>query len=386
MLEGISAGTTTVVDHAHIAMSPEHVKLGIAATTSSGIRAVYCYTPTVRIKSFSPLSIHENLMEDWVMDTFIELADQAPFGDGRVTLGFAWDLWFLPKEQIQKVFTKVEEKGIRTLTFHHSHHASIFKLLEDFGLLDERALVSHGGEFSKEDAELVRKKGARVSSTPSTELQMALGRPVCFDAAYEPYGDRHGIQDHASFGVDCHSNQAGSIISEARIGLQSARNHFNERYSVKGKLPRRLPDNLSVESAFNLATIKGAEAIQMGDVIGRIAEGYKADLVVFDALSPSMIGAAQHDPVAAVILHSNPGDIQVVMIDGIIRKNGTLSPIEVDEAASQAVSAKILTWGNITKEILKSREVIQSQAGKIDVAQCVEAITKMWHLDSKVVD
>jgi cytosine/adenosine deaminase-related metal-dependent hydrolase len=66
MLEAVAAGTTTVVDHAHITMSPDHPKLGIAATVSSGIRSVFCYTPINRVKAFDPLSFHENPLEDWV--------------------------------------------------------------------------------------------------------------------------------------------------------------------------------------------------------------------------------------------------------------------------------------------------------------------------------
>ena len=33
-----------------------------------------------------------------------------------------------------------------------------------------------------------------------------------------------------------------------------------------------------------------------------------------------MVGAAQHDPVAAIILHSSPADIETVIVDGIVRK------------------------------------------------------------------
>jgi cytosine/adenosine deaminase-related metal-dependent hydrolase len=64
MLETLTAGTTTVVDHAHLTISSDHAKLGIAATASSGIRSVFCYTPIMRVKHFSPLTYHHNPMED----------------------------------------------------------------------------------------------------------------------------------------------------------------------------------------------------------------------------------------------------------------------------------------------------------------------------------
>lgn len=386
MLEALAAGTTTIVDHAHILMSPDHARLGIAATASSGVRAVYCYCPTVRPKSLTPLQMYENPLENWVMRTFSELADQAPFGDGRVTLGFAYDLWFLPKDVIQRVFGQVKQKSIRTITCHANPWLSVTQLLSDSGILDERLLISHGGLFTGEDTQLVKTTGAHISSTPSTELQMSLGgRPICFDASFAKGENRHGIQEGASLGVDCHSNQAGSIISEARIGLQDARMHFHENHASKGKMARKLPESLSVEAAFNLSTIKGAEAIRMEGEIGRIAEGYKADIVVFDGLSPGMLCAAQHDPVAAIILHSSPADIDLVLVDGIMRKrDGSLLPVSVDTWAREAVSATSLTWKEIARETMRSRETIQKQAEQVDIAEGVATLKKMWHIDESL--
>lgn len=389
MLEALAAGTTTVVDHAHILFSPDHARLGIAATASSGVRAVYCYQPQARPKSLTPLEMEENPLENWVMETFSTLADQAPFGEGRVTLGFAYDLWFLPQEVTRGVFDQVEKKNIRTVTCHAAPWQSITKNLHQSGMLDERFIISHGGMFKKEDAEAIRKTGAHVSSTPSTELQMSLGgRPLCFDASFADGEERAGVQENASFGVDCHSNQAGSIISEARIGLQDARMHFHERYISQGKTARKLPESLSVEAAFNLATIKGAEAVRMDKEIGRIAEGYRADLVVFDALTPAMICAAQYDPVAAIILHSSPADIDLVMVDGIVRKrDGALLPVTVDALAKEAVPATSLSWKEIARETMKSREGIHEQAEKVDIDAGVAAMKKMWYLDeSSYVD
>lgn len=386
MLETLSAGTTTVVDHAHITISPDHPKLGIAATASSGVRAVYCYTPMNRVVSFDPLTFHGNPLEDWVIQTFSELADAAPFGNGRVDLGFAWDQWFTKPELAQGMLEKVREKDIKLITSHGTNFFSVVQLAKAAGLLDSRLLISHGGDLSKEDGELLKKAGAHISATPSTELQMAMGRPLCFDAAFlDPDARvlRCAVQDHASLGIDCHSNNAGSIISEARIGLQDARNHFNE-YNIKQGKRQNLPQSLSVEAAFNLATIKGAQAAKMEKHIGRIAEGYKADLVVFDALSPGMVGAAQHDPVASIILHSSPADIEMVIVDGIVRKrDGKLLPVDVDDSAQKTVRKSKLEWSEIARMVVSSREVIDEKARKVDVAAGIEGVKKAWHISDE---
>lgn len=393
MLEGIAAGTTTVVDHAHITCSPEHAKSAIAATASSGVRCVYCYTPIMRVKQFNPLTFHPNPLEDWVMQTFHELADKGSFGDRRVTLGFAFDLFFLPAEMVKGLFAQVKAKGVKTITCHGSVSLgpSIVRTLNDLDLLDEHIIISHGGTIKRADAELLRAKGAHLSSTPSTEMQCAMGRPYCFDASFLDggvSGESIGLQDNASLGVDCHSATGGSIAFEARIGLQSARNHFNEYHMKQGNTPRSLPNNLSVEAAFNLATIKGAEAVRMEKQIGRIAEGYRADLVIFDVLSPSMVGGAQHDPVAAVILHSSPADVETVIIDGIIRKrDGKLLPSTVDDTAKTTVGHDSLEWSTIAQKVLASRSRMQVEMAKIDYAEARETLMDLWHVDkSKHVD
>ncbi|KAF2470895.1 uncharacterized protein BDR25DRAFT_368574 [Lindgomyces ingoldianus] len=197
-----------------------------------------------------------------------------------------------------------------------------------------------------------------------------------------------GLQSHASLGVDCHSNNAGSVVSEARLGLQNARCNFNQYYHDQGKTPSRLPDSLSVEAAFNLATIKGAEAARLETEVGKIAVGMRADLVVWDALSPAMVAAAQHDPVAAVILHSSPADIELVLVDGVVRKqDGKLLRVSVDEFAIQPVGKEKLEWREIAKEIVKSREKIQKNMDEIDFVQGKQGLMKLFGVDgAKFVD
>ena len=392
MLEALAAGTTTVVDHAHLTCSPDHARLGVAATASSGVRSVFCYTPIMRVKDFNPLTFHPNPFEDWVMQTFHELADKGPFGAGRVTLGFAFDLFFLPPEMIKGLFAEVKERGVKTITCHGTlSMGNLIQSLKSLELLDESIIISHGGDIRSADAELIKAKGAHLSSPPSSELQMAMGRPYCFDASSIDggvTGDSVGLQNNASLGVDCHTITGGSILTEARIGLQNARNMFGEYHLKQGKLPRTIPDSLSVEAAFNLATIKGAEAIHMSKEIGRIAEGYKADVVIFDALSPSMVAAAQHDPVASIILHSTPADIDTVIVDGIIRKrDGRLLPVTVDGAAKEVIDVKTLDWPAIAKKIVSSRAKMQKEMDKIDWKEANAGLLKLFHVDeTRLVD
>lgn len=144
----------------------------------------------------------------------------------------------------------------------------------------------------------------------------------------------------------------------------------------------------TVAEAYNLATIRGARAAKMGDRVGSIAEGKQADLVIFSGTSPGMVGAAQHDPVAAIILHSNPSDIEYVLVDGVVRKRaGKLVNVDVDKRAQGHIEQLKLSWEDVASQVIKRREVLQKRIEQIDMPAATEALIDQWYLDrSKLVD
>lgn len=228
--------------------------------------------------------------------------------------------------------------------------------LHDLKLLGPDILLSHANNLTSEQAALLSAAGGHISSTPSTELQMNLGHPKCFEK------DFAGM---SSLGVDCHSATSSSIASEAFLGLQHARSIHNQAIIDQGSAP---PPNLNVKvvEAFNLATIKGARAMGMGDKIGSIVEGKLADLVIWDKTSPGMLAAAEQDPVAAIIAHSSPRDVVTVIVDGVVRKeNGKLLPVDIE-------GGKKLGWEHVGQEVLRSRKDIQKKVEGIDYARAAK--------------
>lgn len=199
-----------------------------------------------------------------------------------------------------------------------------------------------------------------------------------------PFQDKLNVQSHCSLGIDCQSNNSASIPGEMRLLLQSSRGFYNQTLIDQGKAPARV--HKTVEEAFNLGTISGARGIGMQDNVGSLAVGKLADLVVFDASSPSMVCAAQHDPVAAVVLHSSPSDIEMVIVDGIIRKqDGKLMP--VDMKAGRAIWAgeekDLIEWKEVSKTLVQKREALQEKLGKIDYEEARRGVVKAFHIDER---
>jgi predicted amidohydrolase len=123
------------------------------------------------------------------------------------------------------------------------------------------------------------------------------------------------IQDQAALGVDTHFTFSADMVTQARLWLQSIRYKFFSQVLNNWRISINNP--MSVNQAFTLITRSGALALRRPD-LGVLDVGAKADIVVFDGNSPNLLGWS--DAVAAIILHSNVGDVEHVMVDGEWRK------------------------------------------------------------------
>ncbi|KAI9881884.1 MAG: hypothetical protein M1823_006404, partial [Watsoniomyces obsoletus] len=168
--------------------------------------------------------------------------------------------------------------------------------IDSHGLLDLNAVVifSHGGFIPDADIKLLREKNHYLSITPESEMHYGHGQVAS-----------RNCQDRASLGIDTAWTFSGDILTQARIWLQSNRQGRFEKVLSEGDLPKNTP--MTAEQAFLLATRQGGLALRKND-IGVLKEGAKADVVIFNGDSPGMLGWS--DPVAAVVLHANVGDIE----------------------------------------------------------------------------
>jgi cytosine/adenosine deaminase-related metal-dependent hydrolase len=330
--------------------------------------------------------MNPDMLAPWVMDELQELGGKAPFGNSRVTIGLAFDLWFLPEQVIKELFKRAREAGVDLATTHAVSNPQmgsydLVQQIKSLGLLDNRMLFSHLNGYSAESVKDLTDAGARISSTPSTEMQMALGDPVCLN------DDLPKAQAQSSLGIDCHSNQASSIVYEMRLGLQASRAKHNQKLIDQGLAPRKI--SKTVQDVFNLGTIQGARAIGRGGQLGSIAEGKLADLVIFDANTPELICAAEQDPVAAVVLHSSIGNVDTVIVDGIVRKReGKLVGVAVEESMVNITKKRSLDWADVAKAMRKSRaEILQREAQKQNLDETKKGVISSFNIDlSKLKD
>ncbi|KAF2009633.1 Metallo-dependent hydrolase [Aaosphaeria arxii CBS 175.79] len=363
-LELLDAGTTTVVDHAHLNYTPEHSKEALRALVASGVRAVFCYCAHPRVETWHPeLQFDKDMLPDWVMETFKELSTKQPFGpNGRVRLGFAIDPGFCSQHELKQVFAEARSNGAHLITSHGTKVAmldmpSTIDVLAKSELLGPDVLISHANATTKEELSKLKESGVHLSSTPITEMQMGHGHPLCL----MPY-----FNGLSSLGVDCHSVSNCFLPNQMITALQASRARIFEQAQAKREWDATVGP--TVENAYNLGTIFGARAAKLDHEIGSLKVGKKADIIIFSEKTPTMVLASACDPVAAIVLHSSVRDVETVIVDGIIRKeNCSLLKTSLPKGlGADDGEERPLSWSELASELVQSSTELKKKTDAVD--------------------
>ncbi|KAJ9616824.1 hypothetical protein H2200_000543 [Cladophialophora chaetospira] len=381
LLEAIDGGTTSIVDHAHMAYSPSHGLAGFAATLTAGLRSVYCLSLTPRLDRWdTEIVANTELEPDWFFPLLRDLNNQCQSTSGRVSIGLGFDSYTLPREEVIRIFETARGVGAKVITSHWRRNniagmgLSVPKALQQYELLKSDIILSHATGSTEEELQIFQDSGAFVSSTPATESQMAHGEIVGF---------RKDVR--ASIGADCHSNNPASLLHAMQIGLAVARSHRNSRILANGKFPREIEPK--TQHAFNLATILGARAAGIAEETGSLTEGKAADIVVIDGTTPAMCCAYEHDPVAAVVRHAGVREIETVIVAGkILKENGHLVDVSLqgprDWKGSDDIGATFdhgtIPWTRVAERLRSTRLQIQQRIDSCDMDVAEAEILKLW--------
>lgn len=388
-LESLNAGTTTVLDHSHASYTPRHASRALAASISSGLRTIFAYmTFMPRFGQWNENTIEPSpdFLPDWPLDQLESWSHSAPFASGRVQLGFAFDYFFLPPPMVASIFERVRAmKSVKLITGHVGKTATMGSLsqpsiLESVGQLRAPLVLSHANNFSQAEYAKLAANKIGISTTPCTEYQIGNVNPVAFHPDLE--------YPHVSLGVDCHSICPSSMPAQARAALLCARAIRAHRTYVEQDKGEPKSIHGTPEEAFNLITLKGAQVLGMGDEIGSIAVGKRADMVILSTTTPNMLCAAEHDPVTAVVMHSDVSDIDAVIVDGVLRKKeGRLMPVEhvVDDQEPTLTVANTTTgaldWQQVAAEVVRSRSEIQARLDTVSEEKGRQFLIDSWHIN-----
>ncbi|XP_076885629.1 uncharacterized protein LOC143535193 [Bidens hawaiensis] len=206
--------------------------------------------------------------------------------------------------------------------------------LEKVGFLSSNLLSAHTVWVNETEIEYLSKGGVKVSHCPAAAMRM-LG--------FAPIKEMLDANVCVSLGTDgAPSNNRMSIVDE--MYLASLINKGREVYSKGTTAPTALP----AETILKMATINGANAVLWDNDIGSLQVGKKADMIVINPSSWSMVPV--HDCISSLVYSLRTENVVSVMCDGRwIMKNQKIVNIDEDEVISMAkhASAQLLNRAGI---------------------------------------
>lgn len=173
------------------------------------------------------------------------------------------------------------------------------RLLEQYGLLTPRMLLSHAIHVDDEEIALLAQRGTSVVASPTGEMKLCDGvSPIL---KYLQAGVR------VCLGTDCATcnNDADLFLEMKTLGLLHKLTHGAHE--------------LPAETLLRLATLEGYRAFGIDD-LGYLAPGARADLALLDrhatSLTPLLHGKVRSNVYANLVYCATGREVQDVMVGG----------------------------------------------------------------------
>ncbi|OWM76236.1 hypothetical protein CDL15_Pgr009882 [Punica granatum] len=196
--------------------------------------------------------------------------------------------------------------------------------LEKMEFLQNNLLAAHTVWVDNAEIDFLSRAGVKVSHCPAAAMRM-LG--------FAPIREMLDASICVSLGTDgAPSNNRMSIVDEMYVA--SLINKGREVYANGTTDPTALP----AETVLKMATINGAKSVLWDKEIGSLVVGKKADLVVINPRTWSMVPL--HDSISSLVYCMRTENIVSVMCNGRwIMKDKKISTVNVEEILSLAKEA-----------------------------------------------
>ncbi len=195
--------------------------------------------------------------------------------------------------------------------------------LDRLGVLGPHLLLGHAVHLDDAEVDLLLASDTAVAYCPWAYLR--LGQGVTQAGRHAEIVERGG-----RVALGCDSSNAGDaidILASAALACGLGKDQAGD--------PTRMPAAVG----FELATIRGAEAIGLGDVVGSLEVGKAADIVVHRTTDP---GWVPRGDIAHQLLWSTDGrSVRDVVVAGrIVVRDGVCVSVDEDALRSEAAAAR----------------------------------------------
>lgn len=201
------------------------------------------------------------------------------------------------------------------------------------GLLGPSTVLVHMVYLEDSDIAKLAETGTHVVHCPSSNTKLASG--IC------------RVPDLLESGVSVTLGTDGAPCNNTCDMLQEMR-----LAGILHKVSRMDPTAVPAETVLELATINGAIALGLGDAIGSLEVGKRADFVAIDFRAVHL--QPWHSPVSAVVYSATGRDVELVVVDGkVVVSNGKLMTMDEEEIWKEAAkrSKEVVARAGLSEKV-----------------------------------
>ncbi len=199
-------------------------------------------------------------------------------------------------------------------------------LAEETGLFGCHVLAAHCVHLNARDFEILRKHNVKIAHNPESNMKLGSGIASVKEML------ECGLT--VSLGTDgASSNNNLDLLQEMRTA------------AFLQKVANLDPTALPAYQVLEMATINGARALGQEELIGSLAPGKQADMIIMDISKPHMVPC--HDVVANIVYSAQAADVETVIVNGeVLMEARIIKSFDEDEVLRNAkLAAKRLTAG-----------------------------------------
>src|ERR1700730_13395792 len=228
----------------------------------------------------------------------------------------------LAKEYDVGIQSHVAESKVQVVAGYEIYGTSLAAHMDKMGLVNERFTAAHGVWLDDDDMKRLGDRGASVAHNPGSNMRLGSG-----------IADVRGMLDHkinvavGTDGASCSDNQ--NMYEAMRLASLVSK--------VQGPAWQTW---LGTHEALRAATEGSARALALHKQIGKIAPGYKADIVFLDLHHITWI--ATNDPVNALVHTEDGTAVHSVMVGGrMIVQDHKLLTVDLAALAAKAEESRV---------------------------------------------
>ena len=337
VLEGVKSGVTTFgeigVNEGYVA-EKVFIPAGVRANIADTINEI---GPNSRPDANKPYIFDEAIGEQKFRAgcEVVERWDGA--GEGRISCIFSpQGADMMSRELLERVKAEAVKRG--KLTHIHvaqgareaiqiklRYDTTSIKYLDKIGYLDDKVIAAHCHQTTDDEVAIIAKRGVRYASCPaSIALIDGIVPPL---ALFKQQGGRY-----AGLGSD---QAPGSTGHNMLIGMKCA--------ALLNKVRHRDPTVLPAWEMLRVATIDGATTIGLGDKIGSLEVGKKADIIVIDLHVPHLVPHIRvpvRNVAPNIVYYSRGDEVETVIVNGkLVVENRRCITLDEEEVMTMAQKA-----------------------------------------------